>query len=98
MRIPSSKNTVVALSLVTFILGQSPTAVGLSTEEACDKLYADYLEKAKQALRDKKPDAAVAFLLKASTIAQSCANSEKPEGQGEQKTLALARLDASLHR
>ena len=98
MRIPWSKNTVAALLLVTFILGQPLTSAGLSTEEACDKMYVEYLEKAKQALRDKKPDDAVAFLLKASTIAQSCATSEKPEGQGEQNTLALARLDISLHR
>jgi hypothetical protein len=95
MRIPWSRNTVSALLLVTFFLGQPLTGAGLAAE-TCDKLYADYLEKAKQALRDKKPDDAVAFLLKASTVAQGCANSEKPEGQGEQKTLALVRLDSSF--
>jgi len=73
--------------LAAFALGQSPARAG--SEEECDRLYTGYLEKAKQALLDKKPDDAVAFLLKASAIAQSCAEAEKPGGQGDRKTPAL---------
>lgn len=98
MRIPFAKSVATTLVLATFILRQSPAGASPSVEEACGKLYADYLQKAKQALLDKKPDDAVAFLLKASVIAEGCANTEKPEGQGDQKTIASARLETGLHR
>ena len=78
--------------LASLISGQLLTSAKLFAEETCEMLYADYLQKAKQALVDKKPDDAVAYLLKASAIAESCASSVRPpEGQSTQKTLALAR-------
>ena len=99
MKLPYARSVAITLLLATFILGQSPAGASPSADEACDKLYADYLGKAKQALMDKKPDDAVAFLLKASAVAESCASVERtPEGQGKEKTLALARWDTSLYR
>jgi hypothetical protein len=92
MKIPSAKSMSSMLLLTSLMLGQLLTGTPLFAEEDCEKLYADYLQKAKQALVDKKPDDAVAFLLKASAIAESCASSVRPpEGQSAEKTLALAR-------
>jgi len=79
----------ITLLFAMLVLGQSPVNASPSGEEACDRQYADYLQKAKQALLDKKPDDAVAFLLKASAIAETCASLERtPETQGKEKTLA----------
>lgn len=89
METPVPKNMLASLLFAAFIAGQSPNGF-CSTQEACDKLYADYLQKAKQALLDNKPDDAVAFLLKASTIAESCAKADNPEGRDGPKTPALA--------
>ncbi len=92
MKIPSAKSMGTTLLLAGLMLGQSLVGAPLFAEEMCEKLYADYLQKAKQALVDQKPDDAVAFLLKASAIAESCASSVRPpEGQSAEKTLALAR-------
>jgi hypothetical protein len=92
MKILSTKSMSSMLLLTSLMLGQLLTGGPLFAEENCEKLYADYLQKAKQALVDKKPDDAVAFLLKASAIAESCASSVRPpEGQNAEKTLALAR-------
>jgi hypothetical protein len=99
MRIPSAKSMGTPLLLASFMFGQSLISATVFAEETCEKLYADYLQKAKEALVDKKPEDAVAFLLKASAIAESCANSVRPpEGQSNQKTLALAPSRTSLYR
>jgi len=99
MKLPYPRSVAVTLLLATFVLGQSPVDASPSGEEACDKQYTDYLQKAKQALLDKKPDDAVAFLLKASAIAETCASLETtPEGQAKERTLASARLDIGLYR
>src|SRR5438128_2578358 len=99
MRLPYAKSVAITLLLATFVLGQSPVGASPSGEEGCDKQYADYLQKAKQALLDKKPDDAVAFLLKASAIAEGCASLERtPEGQSKERILASARLDTGLYR
>ena len=87
------------LLLTGLMLGQSLIGAPLFAEETCEKLYAEYLQKAKQALVDKKPDDAVAFLLKASAIAESCATSVRPpEGQSTEKILAFAPTHAGLYR
>lgn len=82
------KKILAGLLFAAFLVEPSFGAFG--SEEPCDKLYVDYLVKAKQALRDNKPDEAVIFLQKASMVAESCAKVEKPEGQGEPKLPALA--------
>jgi len=99
MRIALAKSRGITLLVASLISGQLLTSAKLFAEETCDKLYADYLQKAKQALVDKKPDDAVAFLLKASAIAESCATSVRPpEGQSTEKILAFAPTHAGLYR
>jgi hypothetical protein len=87
MTIPRPKK-ILAGFLFMAIVGQSSGA--LASEETCDKVYVDYLLKAKQALQDNKPDEAVAFLRQAATIAESCAKIANPEGQGERNIPAPA--------
>src|SRR5438132_5809687 len=96
---PHSITMRTTLLLASLMLGQSLASATLFAEETCEKLYAEYLQKAKEALVDKKPDDAVAFLLKASAIAESCANSVRPpEGQSAQKTVASATSGSGLYR
>jgi hypothetical protein len=99
MSILLAKTVRTMLLLAGLMLGQSLISATLFAGETCEKLYAEYLQKAKEALVDKKPEDAVAFLLKASAIAESCANSVRPpEGQSTQNTLALAPFSARLYR
>ena len=99
MKIPLAKSAGTTLLLASLIFGQSLVSATVFAEETCDRLYTDYIQKAKQALVDKKPDDAVAFLLKASAIAESCASSVRPpEGQSEQKTLSWALPRTALYR
>jgi ATP/maltotriose-dependent transcriptional regulator MalT len=93
MRIHWKKSVAITLFLLSLVLSQSPASADVSTEETCKRLYADYLERARQALLDQKPNDAVEFLLKASVVAESCASPENaPKGQDKQPTLALALL------
>ena len=81
--------TIVMIAFIGAVtIGPSFRGAAVFAGESCEKLYADYLQKAKQALVDKKPDDAIAYLLKASAVAESCANLVRPsDGQTAQKTV-----------
>ena len=65
----------------TFTLALLPSLANAapSTDELCERLYADYLTKAQKALAEEKREDALRFLLEAQAVAQKCADSaERP--------------------
>ena len=69
----------------TFTLALLPSlanAAAPSTDELCERLYAEYLTKAQKALAEEKREDALRFLLEAQAVAQKCADSaERPPPQ-----------------
>jgi len=68
------------LFIGTFTLALLPSlANAASTDELCERLYAEYLTKAQKALAEEKREDALRFLLEAQAVAQKCADSaERP--------------------
>src|SRR5947207_13773414 len=65
----------------TFTLALLPSLANAapSTDELCERLYAEYLTKAQKALAEEKREDALRFLLEAQAVAQKCADSaERP--------------------
>jgi len=68
----------------TFTLALLPSLANAapSTDELCERLYAEYLTKAQKALAEEKLEEALRFLLEAQAVAQKCADSaERPPPQ-----------------
>jgi hypothetical protein len=83
------RRTTPFLFLLGFFLIQSPGTATSRDESACERLYAEFLEKAKRALVDNKPADAIMFLSEAAAAAGSCANEQKPpRDHSRQSTLA----------
>ncbi|SRR5712692_8512776 len=88
------KRKVNALAaFLTLLFAQVPAYADTSLEKLCEAQYVELLKNAKQALVDQKREDALNFLLKATTIMETCARSiEKPDPkeQAGENRLALS--------
>lgn len=80
----SKRTALISILFFTLTFGASTLNASPSTEELCEKLYADYLKRAQRALSEDKREDALRFLLEAQAVAQKCADSsERPLPQNQ---------------
>jgi len=95
----SKRPAIISILFFTLTFGASTLNASPSTEELCEKLYADYLKRAQRALSEDKREDALRFLLDAQAIAKKCADSSEqplPRKQIRESGLALARCHHRL--
>jgi hypothetical protein len=92
MQLRSKKSLAGFLLFLGSILWQAPLNAESPADALCERLYSDWLTKAKQALEEGKRDEALRFLLEATTITEQCASSPEPDRQrrAEENVLASA--------
>jgi hypothetical protein len=90
----SARNFMASVGIFTVASWASSAKAAPTTEELCEKLHADYLIKAQNALVEDKLEDALRFLLEAEAIAKRCADSSEgplPQKQNYESGLASAR-------
>ena len=87
----SAKKTVAAFLLFLGVnLLRAPLYADSSAEALCEKLHAETLKKARQALIEGKTDEALRFLLEADAISERCASLPERHRGREDDENALA--------
>ena len=90
MWLQNKKNLAGFLLFLGFILWQAPLNAESPADALCERLYSDWLTKAKQALAEGKREEALRFLLEAATVTERCASSPEPYRQSGPEENALA--------
>lgn len=93
------KYIAILIVFFTLMFAASTLNANHHEQELCEKLYADYLRRAQQALTEDKHEDALRFLLQAQAIAQMCAQSSEgslPQDRVHESGHAMVSYDSPV--